>query len=192
MENTLTWNYPINGGPDRTITYKCFFFKHAMFEHRFRPYFRGPVLFRWTSRLSVGIEDAQDLILDLEQAIKALGCAGCEVIRKSPGSLESASLWQLSVIKKGKGLEFPYLRITWYRFDLYHSYRVGKGNRPDTSRDQVAAGELSSTPHGGFDSEFQVRVPMPSCDLHYHLVIKHRNPIQIELWTRNHLLNVYK
>jgi hypothetical protein len=59
----------------------------------------------------VGIEDAQDLILDLEQAIKALRCAGCEVIRKSPGSLESASLWQLSVIKK-KRLEFPYLRIT--------------------------------------------------------------------------------
>lgn len=57
MENTLTWNYPKNGGPDRTIIYKCFFFKHAMFEHRFRPYFRhqfcsdGRPGYRWVLRM---------------------------------------------------------------------------------------------------------------------------------------------
>lgn len=64
----------------------------------------------------MGIEDAQDLILDLEQAIKAgFRCLGS---RKSPGTLESASLWQLSVIKKGKGLEFHGVSLAEDHIDI--------------------------------------------------------------------------
>lgn len=43
----------------------------------------------------------------------------------------------------------------------------------------------------GFDSEFQVRVPMPSCDLHYHLVIKHSNGKSIVNWDLNENI-IYK
>ena len=168
MEKTLTWNYPINGGADRTIIYVDVFFFQA--RHVWAPFsslFSPAVLFRWTSRLSVGIEDAQDLILDLEQAIKALGaawevgnlqalwsqhhCGNCQSSKREKG-------WSF-LIWGSHDIDFIYIYIYIY---IYHSYRVGKDNRPDTSRDQVAAGELCSTPHGGFDSEFQVRVPSSS------------------------------
>ena len=116
----------------------------------------------------MGIEDAQDLILDLEQAIKALGCAGCEVIRKSPGSLESASLWQLSVIKGSHDIDLIYIIHIELERKTDPTHPETRWLRANCLPLHMAVLIASSR------CEFQCQVVI-SIYLHYHVVIKHSN-----------------